>query len=239
MLLLTSDTSPPTSCLRPSFMRECKNVDWLQQAGSLYPPYHKIESRWRTQVHVVLEVSFFSIFSHDSYWNIFDLVFFFFLSAGMKGDVGSSCLVPWGGAAAGGRGGLGGGGSAGAEDSSLNIPDYTSFEGLSWREFKSFDTVTDWPEKRRGGGGGRGLLLEITHFPPELCSVSWCIITKSLWGDDSFCARWMTRIHPQRLVSLQLSRHICHALLWRPAILVSCSEFLDCNLFINLAIGTF
>lgn len=59
MLLLTSDTSPPTSCLRPSFMRGCKNVDWLQQAGSLYPSYHKIESRWKTQVRVVLEVSFF------------------------------------------------------------------------------------------------------------------------------------------------------------------------------------
>lgn len=92
MLLLTSDTSPPTSCLWPSFMRGCKNVDWLQQAGSLYPSYHKIESRWKTQVHVVLDVSFFLVFSHDSYWNIFDLVFFF--SMGMNGDGGGSLFGP-------------------------------------------------------------------------------------------------------------------------------------------------
>lgn len=94
MLLLTSDASPPTSSLRPSFMGGCKNVDWLQQAGSLYPPYHKIESRWRTRVHVALDGFFFLFFSSFpmTLTEIF-LTLFFFLPAWMKARAGKGVLV--------------------------------------------------------------------------------------------------------------------------------------------------
>lgn len=76
---LTSDTSPPTSCFWPSFMRGGVKMLTGCNKPALYTRlYHKIGSRWKTKkVHAVLVGCFFFFFldfSHDSYWNIFDLV---------------------------------------------------------------------------------------------------------------------------------------------------------------------